>query len=133
MLLEFMVISYNSKCEEYSENIVTDLNNCKNVSAKLDTNYSQSLHTRQNKYIKNNTDIILIDEVCLINNEVIVKYSDKGSRAKRYNKDEFVDLLESFENTITNNNNSNQNDIIEKNETIDSNNNNSDENGCLIM
>jgi hypothetical protein len=133
MLLEFMVISYNSKCEEYSKSIVSNLNNCKNVSAKLDTNYSQSTYTRQSKYIKNDTDIILIDEVCLVNNEVIVKYSDKGSRAKRYDKNEFIELLESFESTISNNNNSNkQNNIIEKNENVIDE-ENTDDNTCSIM
>lgn len=132
MLLEFMVISYNSKCEEYSKNIISELNKCKNVSAKLDTNYSQTIYTRQNKYIKNEIDIILIDEVCLVNNEVIVKYSDKYSRAKRYDKNEFIELLESFESTITNNNNSNQNNTIEKNENI-INEENTDDNSCIIM
>lgn len=128
-----MVISYNSKCEEYSKNIISELNKCKNVSAKLDTNYSQTIYTRQSKYIKNDIDIILIDEVCLVNNEVIVKYSDKHSRAKRYDKNEFIELLESFESTITNNNKNDENDEKNKNDENIIKEENTDDNPCIIM
>ena len=123
MLLEFIVISYNLNCEEYSQNIVSNLNRCKNVCAKLDTNYNLSINNRQNAYKKEEKDIIIIDNVCIVNNEVIVKYSDKGSRAKRYNKDEFIDLLESFENTLNIDNTKDTND--EKNTDED--------NTCIVM
>jgi hypothetical protein len=124
MSLEFIVISYNSKCEEYSENIVNSLNKCKHLSAKLDTNYNQTITTRQNKYKKDKKDIIIIDEVCLVNNEVIVKYSDKGSKSKRYDKDEFIELLESFESTSEQNYKTNEEKEKKEEENNDS---------CLIM
>lgn len=124
MTLEFIVISYNSKCEEYSENIVNSLNKCKHLSAKLDINYNQIINTRQNKYKKDEKDIILIDEVCIVNNEVIVKYSDKGSKSKRYDKDEFIELLESFESTSEQNYKTNEEKEKKEEE---------DNNVCLIM
>lgn len=122
-MLEFIVISYNLNCEEYSQNLVSNLNKCKNICAKLDINYNQSIINRQNAYKKEEKDIIIIDNVCIVNNEVIVKYSDKGSKAKRYNKDEFIDLLESFENNLNDDNTKDTNDE----------NNKDDNSTCLIM
>jgi hypothetical protein len=124
MLVEFIVISYNPKCQEYTADLVTKLNRCKNISATIDTNYNQNINTRQNKYKKDEKDIILIDEICLVNNEVIVKYSDAGSRGKRYNKDEFIDLIESFENA-----NNSHSEEEKKLETIEE----EIDNNCLIM
>jgi hypothetical protein len=136
MILEFVVIPYNSKCEEYANSLINMLNKCKNISVTLDTNYNQSVNSRQNKYKVNEKNIILVDDICIVNNEIIVKYSDKGSRAKRYNKDEFSELLLSFYSTTTDeikDLNKDENDfdkpILDDNEKDDS----TDGGGCIIM
>lgn len=104
MLLEFVVIPYNIKCEEYAKNLVSLLNKCKNISVSIDTNYDQGINHRQSKSKTDEKNLILLDEICIINDEIIVKYSDKGAKPKRYNKDDFVELLESFNDTTTDDN-----------------------------
>uniref|UniRef100_A0A6C0ISA4 Uncharacterized protein n=1 Tax=viral metagenome TaxID=1070528 RepID=A0A6C0ISA4_9ZZZZ len=134
MLLEFVLIPYNTKCEDYAKTLINILNKCKNVSITIDTKYELSVTNRQNKHKTSDKNFILIDEICIINNEIIVKYSDKGSRAKRYDKDDFIELLESFNTTSEKEVDSDEECKDERdNKNDDTYNDNENNSGCLIM
>ena len=55
------------------------------------------VNSRINKCKKNDYDIIIINQDCIETNNIIVIFSDKGSRLKSMDLEEFIELVNSFE------------------------------------
>lgn len=94
--LKFVVIPSKNEYEEYSKNIVSRIEEVNNCSAEIDTNYRESLKLRINKYKKNNKNIITIGLSEIEHDTIMIHFN--GSRPKTMECDEFITLLESYEN-----------------------------------
>ena len=131
MSLEFAIIPSTSIFITAAYNIETKLKeNVKlEMSINIDTNYEQSFISRINKWKKQGFDIITIDNDYDVSKTIVVRFSDKGSRAQSMEVDEFIDLVSSFEDDTPNS--VNNNDSTENKNT---NTENSDQDGgCIIM
>ncbi len=94
--LKFIVIPTKNTYEDYSEEIVSKIKNIDNCSADLDRNYSDVLNSRVNKYKKNNKNIITIGLSEVEHNTLMIHFN--GIRPKTMELDEFIALLESYDN-----------------------------------
>ena len=94
--LKFVVIPSKNEYEEYSKNIVSRIEEVNNCSAEVDINYRESLKLRINKYKKNNKNIITIGLSEIEHDTIMIHFN--GSRPKTMECDEFITLLESYEN-----------------------------------
>lgn len=99
MSLEFAIIPVTDEFLSAASTIQTKLkyNVNVNIIINIDTNYEQSLTSRINNWKKIGYDIITIDAEYYESNSIIVRFSDKGSRAQLMEVDEFIDLVSSFE------------------------------------
>ena len=93
--LKFVVIPSKNDYEEYSENVVSRIKEVNNCSAELDTNYRESLKMRIDKYKKNNKNIITIGLSEIEHDTIMIHFI--GSRPKTMECDEFITLLESYD------------------------------------
>jgi len=94
--LKFVVIPSKNEYEEYSENIVSRIEEVNNCSAEVDKNYKENLKLRINKYKKNNKNIITIGLSEIEHDTIMIHFN--GSRPKTMECDEFITLLESYDN-----------------------------------
>lgn len=94
-MLRFIVIPTKNNYEEYSEEIVSKIKDVENCTAELDNNYSENLNSRVNKYKKNNKNIITIGLSEVEHNTIMIHFN--GVRPKTMELDEFIALLESYE------------------------------------
>lgn len=93
--LKFIVIPTKNTYEEYSEEIVSKINDINNCHAELDTNYNEILNAKINKYKKNNKNIITIGLSEVEHNTMMIHFN--GVRPKTMEYDEFMALLESYD------------------------------------
>ena len=93
--LKFVVIPSKNEYEEYSENIVSRIEEVNNCSAEVDKNYKENLKVRINKYKKNNKNIITIGLSEIEHDTIMIHFN--GSRPKTMECDEFITLLESYD------------------------------------
>jgi len=93
--LKFVVIPTKNTYEEYSEEIVLKIKDVNNCAAELDNNYNETLNIRVNKYKKNNKNVITIGLSEVEHDTIMIHFN--GSRPKTMECDEFVALLESYE------------------------------------
>ena len=123
MSLEFAIIPVTSDFISTAYDIQSKLkDNIKlSLTINIDTNYDTPLSTRINKWKKQEYDIITIDQDYNETNSIVVRFSDKGSRAQPMEVDEFIDLVASFEDEHKNNSN------------LDGSNNDNDNDVCIIM
>jgi hypothetical protein len=94
--LKFIVIPTKNTYEEYSEEIVSKIKDVENCTANIDNNYTDSMNSRVNKYKKNNKNIITIGLSEVEHNTIMIHFN--GIRPKTMELDEFISLLESYEN-----------------------------------
>ncbi len=93
--LKFIVIPTKNNYEEYSEEIISKIKDVENCNAELDRNYNDTMNTRVNKYKKNNKNIITIGLSEVEHNTIMIHFN--GVRPKTMELDEFIALLESYE------------------------------------
>jgi hypothetical protein len=94
--LKFIVIPTKNTYEEYSEEIVSKIKDIHNCDAELDNNYNETSNTRVNKYKKNNKNVITIGLSEVEHNTIMIHFN--GSRPKTMEYNEFIELLESYDN-----------------------------------
>ena len=125
MSLEFVIIPVTHHFENVAHDIKEKLQSSVKLSIliEIDSNYNSSLTSRISKWRKNIYDIITIDQDFIETNNIIVRFSDKGSKATVMQLEEFIDLVSSFEE-----------DEIKTNNEIDKNNENDNDGfNCFIM
>lgn len=93
--LRFIVIPTKNNYEEYSEEIVSKIKDVEDCTADLDRNYSETLNSRVGKYKKNNKNVITIGLSEVEHNTIMIHFN--GTRPKTMELDEFVALLESYD------------------------------------
>ena len=93
--LKFIVIPTKNNYEEYSEEIISKIKDVENCNAELDKNYNDTMNSRVNKYKKNNKNIITIGLSEVEHNTIMIHFN--GVRPKTMGLDEFIALLESYE------------------------------------
>jgi hypothetical protein len=93
--LKFVVIPTKNTYEEYSEEIVSKIKDVNNCNAELDKNYNETLNTRVNKYKKNNKNVITIGLSEVEHDTIMIHFN--GARPKTMECEEFIALLESYE------------------------------------
>ena len=126
MSLEFAIIPITDTFVSAAYTIQSKLkDNVKlEMSITIDTNYEQSFISRINKWKKQGYDIITIDSDFDESNSIVVRFSDKGSRAQSMEVEEFIDLVASFEDETNHNDSQNKDNITEKSDQ---------DGGCTIM
>lgn len=99
MSIEFIIIPVTKELEECAIKIKDKLtNNIKiNIHFQIDTSFNVNITSRINKWKKDDYDIIIINQDCIETNNIIVRFSDKGSRLKNMELEEFIELVNSFE------------------------------------
>jgi threonyl-tRNA synthetase len=125
MSLEFVIIPASKDLEQVAFDIKSKLTSCSKlpVTVDFDFDYSVSSVNKILKWKKKEYDIIVINEDFLETNRVVVRFSDKGSKQKTMELDEFIDLVASFDDD--NDDTEKSNDVV----TIEDN----SEGGCSIM
>jgi hypothetical protein len=93
--LRFIVIPTKNNYEEYSEEIVSKIKDVEDCTADLDKSYNETLNSRVNKYKKNNKNVITIGLSEVEHNTIMIHFN--GTRPKTMELDEFVELLESYD------------------------------------
>ena len=131
MSLKFAIIPINSSFVNVAYDIKSKIKHIVK-EVYIDTNYNLSFTTRIQKQKKDNFNIITIDEDYNETKSIVVKYCEKGSRAHSYEVDEFIDLISSFDNENTDEDDAegteNKNKTEENNDAEGTENND-----CLIM
>ena len=127
MSLKFAIIPINSSFTNVAYDIKSKIKNIVE-EVYIDTNYDLSFTSRIQKRKKDNFNIITIDEDYNENKSIVVKYCEKGSRSHSYEVDEFIDLISSFDNEDTDDNDVEGRE--DKNKDTDEDTNNND---CVIM
>ena len=128
MSLKFAIIPINSSFTNAAYDIKSKIKNIVE-EVSIDTNYDLSFTTRIQKRKKDNFNIITIDEDYNETKSIVVKYCEKGSRSHSYEVDEFIDLISSFDNEDTDDNDVEGREDKNKDTDEDTNNNND----CIIM
>lgn len=93
--LRFIVIPTKNNYEEYSEEIVSKIKDVEDCTADLDRNYNETLNSRVGKYKKNNKNVITIGLSEVEHNTIMIHFN--GTRPKTMELDEFIALLESYD------------------------------------
>jgi len=124
MSLEFVIITASKDLEEVAFDIKSRLASSSNlpVTVDFDFDYSVSSVNKILKWKKKDYDIIVINEDFPETNRVVVRFSDKGSKQKTMELDEFIDLVSSFDD---------DGDTDKSNDIVNIEDNN--EGGCSIM
>ena len=130
MSLKFAIIPINSSFTNAAYDIKSKIKNIVE-EVSIDTNYDLSFTTRIQKRKKDNFNIITIDEDYNETKSIVVKYCEKGSRSHSYEVDEFIDLISSFDNEDTDDNDVEGRE--DKNKDTDEDTNNNNNNDCVIM
>ena len=94
--LKFVVIPAKDIYENYSNDIVSKIRNVKNCSSDLDKNYGDLLNSRISKHKKNNKNVITIGLSEVEHDTLMIHFN--GIRPKTMEMDEFIALLESYDN-----------------------------------
>lgn len=130
MSLDFAIIPITDSVISAAYDIQTKLkdNVELEINITIDTNYNTPLSSRINKWKKQSYDIITINEDYNETHSIIVIFSDKGSRGKRMEVGEFIELVASFEDE-------DKDEHIKETNNSDNKTNESDnqEGGCTIM
>ena len=128
MSLKFAIIPINSSFVHVAYDIKSKI---KHIVEEvfIDTNYDLSFTSRIQKRKKEDFNIITIDEDYNETKSIVVKYCEKGSRSHSYEVDEFIDLISSFDNEDTDDNDAEGREDKNKDTDEDTNNNND----CIIM
>lgn len=126
MSIEFIIIPVTTDLEECAIKIKDKLkNNIKiNINFLIDTSFNVNINSRINKWKKDDYDIIIINQDCIETNNIIVRFSDKGSRLKNMELEEFIELVNSFEDEVED---EEDNDIDDANK-----NESNDDSNCII-
>ena len=122
MSLKFAIIPINSSFTNVAYDIKSKIKNIVE-EVSIDTNYDLSFTTRIQKRKKDNFNIITIDEDYNETKSIVVKYCEKGSRSHSYEVDEFIDLISSFDNEDTDDNDAEGREDKNKDTDEDTNNN----------
>jgi threonyl-tRNA synthetase len=124
MSLEFVIIPVTKDLERAAYDIKSKLISSVKlgVTVDLDLDYSVSYVNKILKWKKKDYDIIVINEDFIETNRVVVRFSDKGSKQKTMELDEFIDLVASFEDDDKKETTDDVNDIEDNSEG-----------GCSIM
>ncbi len=97
MPLKFAVIPTKNIYEEYSMSIVEKINNVNNCESELDNNYSSSLSLRILENKRKNKNVIAIGNSEMEHDMILLHFSDKTVRPKSMELDDFISLLESYD------------------------------------
>jgi threonyl-tRNA synthetase len=126
MSIEFVIIPVVQEFEEYAIKIKDKLtsNITINIHFQIDTIFNLNVNSRINKWKKDDYDIIIINQDCIETNNIIVRFSDKGSRLKSMDLEEFIELVNSFED---------EENIDDSNINETDDNQDKDESNCIIM
>jgi hypothetical protein len=127
MSLEFVIIPISKRIEQNAYDIKSKLVNSSklSVNVEIDLNYELSTNNKLMKWKKKDYNIIIVDEDFIETNTIVVRFSDKGSKSKLINLDDFIELVSSFEDEAEDEEQTKQTNeaIIED----------SNETNCLIM
>lgn len=94
-VLKFVIIPTKDTYEEYSAEIISRIKDVHNCSAEMDKNYNELMNLRINKHKKNNKNIIAIGLSEVEHDTIMIHFN--GVRPKTMETDEFIALLESYD------------------------------------
>ena len=99
MSLEFVIIPISKRIEQNAYDIKSKLVNSSklSVNVEIDLNYELSTNNKLMKWKKKDYNIIIVDEDFIETNTIVVRFSDKGSKPKLINLEDFIELVSSFE------------------------------------
>ena len=99
MSLDLVILPVNEQYEMYSDEILKKIK--AEIPFPLDIeilkDYQHSLLNRVSKQRQLDKIIIVVDDSYITNSNIIVRFSDKHSKARKMNIIEFIDICSSFE------------------------------------
>lgn len=104
MSLEFAIIPVSSSFISAANYVQIKLkDNIKlEMTIVIDTNYESQFNNRINKWKKQKYDTITINDEYDISNSIVVRFSDMRSRAQIMKVDEFIELINSYDDNEQN-------------------------------
>ena len=103
MSLEFVIIPvtkvFRDFAYELQEKLHSDIN--RNVCIKIDEEFNSLMYSRINDWKDKDYDIITIGSSYIEDKQISVKFNDKGSRPENMLVDDFIELVNSFEDDAT--------------------------------
>ena len=95
MSIDFVIIPASKELEEYAYKVKNKLEDCIFfvTNFQIDTNFNLNLNSRINKWKKDDFDIIVITPEFIENNNIIVRFSDKGTRLKTMDLQDFFGIF----------------------------------------
>lgn len=116
MSLEFVIIPFNSTFEDTAFTVKSQIEDkLSSVKISVDTNYSKSYNSRQQKWKQEDCNIIIVNQDYFDHNYIFVTISETGTRQERMTIEEFIDLVSNFDHNDDNNSDSSQNTDEEDN------------------
>ena len=99
MSIDFVIIPTIQEFEEYAIKIKDKLtsNITTNIHFQIDSNFHVNINSRINKWKKEDFEIIIINQDYIETNKIIVRFSEKGSSLKNIDLEDFIELVNSFE------------------------------------
>lgn len=130
MTLEFVILPVSKEFELDAYDVENKIKSAydKTIYIEVDTKYTTSLSSKINKYRKDGTDMIIIDNKYSEDKILSVRFADKGSRSNLMKLDDFIEFivsldLEDDEDSSSDSNNEVKNDSnndLDKSEIIKS-------------
>ena len=99
MSIDFVIIPATKDLTEHANIIKSKLEDVVflNSNFQIDYNFNYTINSRIDKWRKDDFDIIIITPEFIESNTIIVRFSDKGTKPKTMDFQEFIDLVSSFE------------------------------------
>jgi threonyl-tRNA synthetase len=118
MSLEFVIIPVTKIFKDSAYDLQERLHSIikRNVCIKIDEEYNSLMYSRINDWQDKDYDIITIGPSYIDKKIISVRFNDKGSKPENMSVDDFIELINSFEDEVNS-------DDSEKEE----------ESGCILM
>jgi len=133
MPVEFAIIPIDPECDEYAMQIKTKIEEVVSGNIIVDNNYDTPLQKKLIRHKLNGYDIITLTKTNMSKNELTIRYFEKGSRPELLSVDDFIELIKSYYDEETKDNNEETKDNNHALNIESTNESNDRESSCNIM
>ena len=133
MPVEFAIIPIDRECDEYAMQIKTKIEEVVSGNIIVDNNYDTPLQKKLIRHKLNCYDIITLTQNNISKNQLTIRYFEKGSRPELLSVDDFIELIKSYYDEETKDNNEKSKDNNHALNIESTNESNDKESSCNIM
>uniref|UniRef100_A0A6C0KNG0 Uncharacterized protein n=1 Tax=viral metagenome TaxID=1070528 RepID=A0A6C0KNG0_9ZZZZ len=98
MTIQFVIIPSSQNFQKDAMIVKYKIESSIQVDSLIDNEFDKNIQARINKWKSQNYDIILINDNYNESNNICFSFCEKGSRFKNMQLQEFIDIVESYEN-----------------------------------